>query len=265
MNAERDVAPWVERFARVGYVAKAILYATVGLLAMGAVFGRGESTDSRGAMMKILEAPFGRTLLAIVAIGLVGYAVWRCVSAVIDSERRGNDVKGLALRASFFARGLIHFGLAWSAIRFVWGAGGERSDNGKRAAGAALVAPGGTWLLWAVALGLAGFGLYQIYRAAVAKLSEQLRLGEARREAGSWIIGVSRFGIAARGLVFVAIAWLFGRAAASHDPEKAGGIEAALDTLAAFGRWPFAAIGAGLIAYGFYELVNARYRRVVAS
>lgn len=265
MDAERDVAPWVERFARVGYAAKATLYGTVGLLAMGAMFGRGESTDSRGAMMKILEAPFGRTLLAIVAIGLVGYAVWRCVSAVIDSERRGNDAKGLSLRASFLARGLIHLALAWSAIRFVMGAGADQGDNSQRAARAALGAPGGTLLLWGVALGLGGFGLYQIYRAAVAKLSEQLKLGEAQREAGTWIVGVSRFGIAARGLVFVAIAWLFGRAAASHDPKKAGGIEAALDTLAAFGRWPFAAIGAGLIAYGFYELVNARYRRVQAS
>ena len=78
------------------------------------------------------------------------------------------------------------------------------------------------------------------------------------------MVAVSRFGIAARGLVFIAIAWLLGRAAADHDPSKAGGIGDALATLAQLGPIPYAAIGAGLIAYALYELLNARYRRVEA-
>jgi hypothetical protein len=32
--------------------------------------------------------------------------------------------------------------------------------------------------------------------------------------------------------------------------------------LEGIGRWPFAAVALGLIAYGVYELVNARYRRI---
>ena len=81
-------------------------------------------------------------------------------------------------------------------------------------------------------------------------------------EAGRWVVGVSRFGIAARGVVFIAIGWLFLRAATRHDPSEAGGIAEALQTLRDLGRWPFAAIAIGLIAYAGYQVVNARYRRI---
>ena len=185
MDAERDVAPWIERFARVGYVAKAVLYFTVGLLAFGAIFGNGAATDSRGAMEKLLGAPFGRALLAIIASGLLGYAVWRCVSAVVDAERRGNDAKGIALRVSFFARGIAHLALAYAAGRMAMGAGaGAGADRSEQATATAMRIPGGIWILWCVAIGIGGFGLYQLYRAARAKLSKQLRRGKMEQEVG---------------------------------------------------------------------------------
>jgi hypothetical protein len=265
MDAKEDVAPWIERFARVGYAAKALLYGTVGALAAGAAFGNGQTTDSRGAMVRLVSAPFGRALLAAMAIGLIGYAAWRCVSAVVDAERRGNDAKGIGLRISFFVRGLAHAALGYTAGRFAFGSPGASPDRSEQATGAAMRLPGGTAILWVIAFGIGAFGLYQLYRAVTAKLSKQLAQGEARADVGGWVIAVSRFGIAARGLVFVAIAWLLGRAAADHDPSKAGGVEDALLSLAGLGSLPYLAIAIGLIAYGVYELLNARYRRIVAS
>jgi hypothetical protein len=265
MDARRDVAPWIERFARVGYVAKAVLYATVGVLAVGAAFGHGESTDTRGAMSKLLGAPFGRILLVIVALGLFGYAAWRCTSAIVDAEQRGNDLKGLLLRAGFLLRGVAHAVLGYSALRLALAGVGSQGDRSKQATGVAMRLPGGVWVVWIAAIAIGGFGLYQLYRAATAKLSKQLHHGEMRSEVGHWVVGVSRFGIGARGLVFLGIAWAVGRAAAEHNPGSAGGIDEALDTLAQLGVLPYAAIGGGLIAYGVYELLNARYRRIEAA
>src|SRR5689334_19164949 len=148
MDARRDVAPWIERFARVGYVAKAVLYGTVGVLAAGAAFGHGENTDTRGAMAKLVEAPFGRVLLVIIALGLFGYAAWRCTSAIVDAERRGHDLKGLALRAGFLIRGLAHAVLGISAVRLALAGAGGQSDRSKQATGAAMRLPGGIWLVW---------------------------------------------------------------------------------------------------------------------
>jgi hypothetical protein len=266
MDARRDVAPWIERLARVGYGAKALLYGTVGVLAAGAAFGHGESTDARGAMAKLLGAPFGRILLATMALGLFGYAAWRCTSAFVDPEGRGSGMKGLALRASFLVRGVAHLALGYSAARLVLnGPGGTGADRSSQATNVAMNFPGGVWIVWATAMAIAGFGAYQLYRAAVAQLSRQLHEDRMRAEVGPWGIGVIRFGIAARGLVFLAIAWLLGKAAAEHDASTAGGIGDALSSLAQLGPLPYAAIGGGLIAYGIYQLLNARYRRIEAA
>ena len=260
----REVAPGIERLARVGYVAKALLYGTIGALAARAAFSSGgRTTDTRGAMGTLLEAPMGRALLAAIALGLLGYALWRLVEGALDPERRGSDVKALAVRTSFIVRGLAHGLLALSAAKLALGkpssGDGEKEEQATRTA---FELPAGEWIVWAAAIGIVGYGVYQLYRAATAKLSDQLDTAEMSSEAGRWVIGVSRFGIAARGIVFIAIAWLVMRAAREHDPSEAGGVRDALGTLQDFGQWPFAAIAVGLIAYGGYQLLNARYRRI---
>jgi hypothetical protein len=244
----------------------------MGGLAASAAVGvgaRSGTTGTRGAMTTVLAAPLGRVLLAAIGVTLLGYAVWRAVEAVADPDRRGSDAKGLAVRASFLARAAVHAGLALSAFQLA-AVGASAVDRGggdppKEATKAAFEVPGGEWLVWLVALGLAGYGLYQLYRAAAAKLSKQLDIAELSAEAGRWLVGVSRFGIAARGIVFIAIGWLFVRAATQRDPSEAGGIAEGLRTIGRLGRWPFAAIAVGLIAYGAYQVVNARYRRIRAG
>jgi hypothetical protein len=200
------------------------------------------------------------------AVGLLGYALWRVIEGVLDPERRGTDLKAIAVRASFVARGLAHAALGVSALRLLFGdrrsagAGGE--ETGREAARTAFEFPGGELLVMAVAIGIAGYGAYQLYRAAAAKLSKQLDLAEMSREAGQWVIGVSRFGIAARGVIFIAVGWTVFAAAQRHDASEAGGIREALEVVRGLGRWPFAAVALGLVAYGVYQLLNARYRRV---
>jgi len=73
---------------------------------------------------------------------------------------------------------------------------------------------------------------------------------------------VCRFGLAARGAVFLLIGFFLGRAAARHDPQQAAGVRESLLALAGFGRWALGAVALGLIAYGVYQLVEARYRRI---
>ncbi len=122
--------------------------------------------------------------------------------------------------------------------------------------------PGGELLVWLGAAGVLGYGVYQLYRAYAAKLSRQLDLTTLTGATRVWIVAISRFGIAARGVIFCLIGFFLGRAAALHDAGKAGGIRESLRMLASIGRWPFALVALGLIAYGVYELVNARYRNI---
>ncbi|MBA3258208.1 MAG: DUF1206 domain-containing protein [Gemmatimonadales bacterium] len=263
MNRPTDVAPWIERLARVGYAAKALLYATVGILAAQAALGRGgRTTDTRGALREVLGAPYGRAMLYVVAAGLFGYALWLVVRAVADPDGKGNGFKGIALRIGYLIRAVVHGALAVGAVKLARGdrAGGD--EGAERWATRLMELPLGELLVWAAAAGIVGYGLYQLYRAFSPKLSRHLALGELPAGTARWVMGVSRIGVAARGVVFCVIGYFFLQAAARHDPSEAGGVEASLRALSDIGRWPFLVVALGLVAYGVYELVNARYRRI---
>lgn len=261
------VAPWIERLARVGFAAKGLLYLTVGALAASAALGHGgkAATDTHGAMGELLQKSYGRPLLAVIAIGLVGYAVWRIIEGIKDPERRGRSAKGIALRVGSVLRGLIHFALAYTAGSLaLWqeSEGGEQGKEARHWTARALEVPGGVYLLWAVAGAFFGYGVYQVYKAVKSKLNKQLELGKLGQGTRRVVVGVSRFGIAARGIVFGTVGVLLGRAANREDAREAGGISDSMKELIGLGKWPFIAIALGLAAYGIYQFINARYRRI---
>lgn len=256
-------APWIERFARVGFAAKAVLYTIVGVLALQAALGNGgQTTGSRGALTTFLGNDWGAIALIVMALGLFGYAAWRITEALLDPERKGNGAKGIALRVSYAARGLFHAALGVQAVRLATGAGGSDGQSIEALAATALEAPMGPWLVVGGGLFIGGYGLYQIYRAWQAKLSRQLDLSRLSQEAGAWLIKVCRAGIAARGIVFAVIGGYLIRAGLDRNPNTAADTGEALSAIGhqPFGDWLLALVASGLIAYGAYEVVQARYR-----
>jgi hypothetical protein len=125
-----------------------------------------------------------------------------------------------------------------------------------------LDAPLGRWLVIGAGLAVAGYGLHQLYRAWAAKLSRQLDLASLSRESGSWLTKVCRFGIGARGVVFGICGWYLVRAGIAHDATAAADTGEALGAIERqpHGEWLLAVVAVGLIAYGAYEVVQARYR-----
>ena len=265
VGATGQAAPWIERLARVGYASKAVVYFTVGLLAAQAAFGSGgQTTDQRGALREIVQQPMGRALLAVVALGLFGYAVWRVIAAVTDAERKGGDGKGAAVRVGMVVRGLLYGALGMEALRLVIGAGSSGEQGAKHWTARLLGMPMGRTLVLLAGAGVIGYALYQLYRAYKAKLSKELELGRLTPDAASWVVRLARFGMAARGVVFMIIGWFLIRAGMERDASEAGGLAEALATLEqqAYGPWLLGATALGLIAYAVYQLVNARYRRI---
>lgn len=259
----REVAPWIATLARIGYVAKALLYATVGILAAQTALRRGgRTTDSSGALREVLRAPMGEALLLVIALGLAGYALWRIVEAITDAEGKGADAKGLARRAGSALRGLAYGALAIAAFRLATGSGRGGGERSEEFAAKVFELPGGEVLLWVAAAATIAYACYQLYRAYAAKLGSQLDLSAVSAGVGRWVIGLSRAGIAARGVVFGFIGILLVRAALHGDPEEAGGTRESLEMLAGIGRWALGLIALGLVAYAVYELLNARYRRI---
>ena len=113
-------SPWMERLFRLGYAAKGVVYAIIGWLAATAAYGPGgRTTNARGALQSLVDRPFGRILLGLVAIGLSGYVLWRFVQAIMDTENRGTDTKGMIVRLIYAGNGSIYAGLAISAVKIV--------------------------------------------------------------------------------------------------------------------------------------------------
>lgn len=268
-HAVRESAPWIEKLARLGFAAKALLYMTIGALAAAAALGKGgkTGTDTRGAMQTLLEQPFGRALVGVIAVGLFGYGVYRLIDGLKDAEHRGKGAKAIALRIAAISSGLIYLGLTYTAVQLAMGhyVQGGSDQKTQHWTARALATPGGQYALYGVAAAFVGYGIYQMYRAWKAKLGKQLSLGRMSWRSERVVIAISRFGIAARGVVFSMIGVLLFRAAHHRNPGEAGGIGKSMRELVEFGRWPFTAIAVGLIAYGIYQLINAKYRRLNAA
>jgi hypothetical protein len=264
----QQAAPWIERLARLGYVAKGVLYMTAGALAASFALGNGgrPDVDSRGALRSVIQMPFGRILLGAIALGLAGYGIWKLVDGIKGVEHPGRSAKAIVLRIAAIGRAVLHLALAGTAASLaLWRRGGEgHEEQARHWTARALDLPAGHLFVYAVAAGFVGYGAWQLYCAFACKLDDKLDLARLPRAIGRVVIDVSRFGIGARALVFGTIGVLLARAAADRAPGKAGGMRSSMAELAELGRLPFLAIALGLAAYGIYELLDAKYRRIHA-
>jgi hypothetical protein len=258
---------WVEKLARFGYMAKGLVYAIVGVLAVQAAFGTGgKTTDTKGALGTIAAQPFGKFLLALVAFGLIGYVVWCFVQAVRDPEHKDDRPQGLARRLGYGITGLIYGGLAFSAIQLIMGSGGGSGGNSEQGWTARLLAqPFGQWLVGLIGAFIIGLGFYQLYKAYKAKFRKQMKLQEMSSTEETWATRIGRFGEAARGIVFVIIGFFLIQAARQSDPNEVRGLDGALQALVQqpHGPWLLGIVALGLVAYGIHMGVQARYRRII--
>lgn len=257
----------IEMAARLGYGAKGVVYATVGVLVLMAALGfaRGELTGTRGALEALNNASWGGLALSIIAAGLIGFALWRAVQAFKDPDDKGSDAIGLARRGGLLISGGIYASLAFYAIKLLldMDAAGSGSSTGQRA-NEVMAQDGGALFIGILGLCVIGVGLYQMYRALTDQFKKHWQTGEMSAKEERTATVISRVGIGARAIAFVAIGFFLAWAAWSGQPDKAQGMSGVLSDLAAqtTGQWLVAAAGAGLICYGLYCLVNALFRQI---
>ena len=258
---------WVDGIARYGLVAKGVSYALVGVLAAAlAIDSGGKATSREGALATVADESWGTVLLVALALGFAAYGLWRLLQAIFDREDEGSGLKGLAKRGGYLGRAVIYAILTYSTVRLLMGSGGGESQTGeaRRAAAHVLDWPAGRWLVGLAGICLIGAGVFNGYRAFTQKFEEKWKTGEMSRAERRWGSRIGTAGLLSRLVVFSLIGIFLLKAAIEYDPQEAIGLDGVLQKVvqAAYGPWLLGLVAAGLICYGIFCFVEARYRRV---
>jgi Domain of Unknown Function (DUF1206) len=251
-----------EWLARAGLVARGVVYAIIGVLALKLALGHGgKATNQQGALRTIADRPFGKTLLVLVAIGLAGYALWRLSRAALghgpEQHDSGSD------RAAALASGIAYAILCVTAVKILAGAS-SGSGTPKKATGGVLDWTGGPLLVGIAGAVLIGVAGYQAYKGIKKKFLEDSKTEQMSQSVRRVFTALGVFGHVARAVVFALVGYGVIKAAIDYDPDKAIGLDGALRKLAnaSYGPWLLGLVAAGLVGFAAYSVADARYRRV---
>src|SRR5262245_2806431 len=255
------MAPVLRRvLPRLGFAATGVLYGALGVVAaqVAIASARHRAAGLPAALRLILGQPHGRLVLAAVAAGLAGFALWH----VLEARRKRRAVLA---RLGHLAAAFGYGALAWSAAAVLVPQVGKPGAIGASALRGLWSSPAGRPILFlSGAIAIAG-GLSELWQGASGRLAHRFATSWLPRASGGLARAAARFGLACRGLVFLIAGFFQIRVARSLAPRAVaefGGAFEALSRVPIGGPWLAAAVAAGLIAYGLYMgLLAVAWRR----
>jgi hypothetical protein len=260
---------WIEKLARFGFVAKGVVYVLLGILAVMAAIGQGSSKQANrnGVLELIFEQPFGRILAILLVIGIIGYAIWRFIEAIKDPYHEGSDSKGIVKRIGYFVSGLVYTGFALSIIKLLAGSGSGSSNSRQTLTAKVLQMDAGPFLVILAGAIIIIVGFVQFYKAYKTKFTKHLNTQSLSSNEKEWVTRIGRIGYAARGIVWLIIGYFVVRAGIESDASQvksSQGVFSFLEQLS-YGQWILLAVAIGVVAYGVFQFVKARYYQINLS
>jgi hypothetical protein len=263
-----SATPWAataEMAARLGYMARGVVYLSTGFIALLAVARLAPHTHSP---IRALEAwaqwPLGVLLLWVTGIGLYGFAGWRALQSVFDADRQGTTPKAWASRVGQALSGLIYGSLAVSVFGVIDTLHdlrhAEIEKTSERVAGV-MAWPLGSMLVMALGAFIVACGLGNAIRACVDKFGATLKCDPKTAVWAQWLARVGYFG---RGLAMLPVGWFMLLAGWRERAAEAKGVGGALWAVhgLAGGDLALALVALGLIAFGAFAFVEALYRPI---
>ena len=251
---------WKEKAGRIGHIAKGAVYGIAGVLTLLAAFNMGGEKAGKMQVIEFLQKqPFGNVLLVLLAIGLACYAFWRFVQSVQDPEN-----KSKVIRIGYFISGLIYLGFGIYAITQVLGSGGSGSGQSRQTIVAELLQSSfGVFVVILIALALFGKAIYQFYRVYSGNFTKNIRTTDIPHHKAQKIVKNAGYaGYISRGVLIGIVGYFFLKAALESNPGNVQGQSGAFSFLqqSSSGPWLMAIIAAGLVCYGIFMFIVARYR-----
>jgi hypothetical protein len=267
---ERDVRRWTEPAGRFGLAARGLVYCVAAMVAVAVAFGRRrERVDRRGALEALARQRYGSAVLLVLITGFAGYAIWRFVRAATGAReggKRRTGPKGVLRRAGDVGAGGIYVTLLIAAVNTLAGHSGSGENQRAKTWSARLLAhQGGQALVTMAGLVCLAVGVVLCVRGISQRFERHLRLSDMHGWQRRWLPMLGTAGYAARGLVFTLVGLFVIQAAITYDPKKAVGIDGALHRLAdrPYGPAALVLVALGLLAFGLFSFVEARWRKVL--
>lgn len=239
----------------VGLASYGLVHLVVAWLALQVAFGGGGDASQQGALRQLAEQPFGVVLLWTMAVGLLTLTVWQIMEAVVGRAGQ-RSARKVRRRLSSLGRAVVYLVLAFTAARVAMGSGSSSGQSEETLSARLMAVPFGRILVAVVGLAVVSVGISQIVKGVKRKFTEDLQGGVSQS-----VLRLGTIGYCAKGIALAIIGLLFGWAAVTYDPEKAGGMDAALSTLRdqPFGVILLSLMALGIAAYGLYCFFWARH------
>ncbi|MDT7728103.1 MAG: hypothetical protein QOI21_4679 [Actinomycetota bacterium] len=254
-----------QTLGRAGMACYGLVHLVVAYLAVQVAFGgssSNQSADQRGALSEIGSTPFGKVLLWVLAVGLIAFGLWQFLMAAKGYSWIAEKRKRVTKRIGSGARGVVGVALGILAIRLATGSasGGSGNQQQQEFTAKLLSLPAGRVLVAIAAAAVLGVAIASAIKGFKRSFLDDLDTGELPPGTRKWVERLGMSGYLAKAVVFGIVAVLIGFAALSSDAGKAGGLDAALRTLAAqpFGPFLLAVVALGLAAFGVYCFAAAK-------
>lgn len=251
--------------ARAGLISKGFVYLLLGVFVfMNAmkIWQTSAQQDKTGVLQSIQDNFAGQWLLPVLAAGLLCYSCWRFIEAYHLIRGKENIKKALR----YFFSGVVYLLICYTAVKLILHKPGNNSDSEQQFASETLSKPFGEWLLGLSALILAGIGIYQIMYGWSGKYRKHVQQLSLHTSSSKILLLSGKIGYMARGVVWIVMAYLMIRAALSGSSKQAGDTSKVFSFVeSSWGSPVLAVIAIGLIAYGFFNMVRARYENFQMS
>lgn len=210
---------------KVGLVAYGVVHIVVAWLAFRLAIGASDDEASNtGALRQLAQTPIGLALMWVVVAGMATLVVWQAVAAAVGYPEY-DGFKRVRKRLSAVGRMVIYAALAVAAAQIAIGARTD-SNTEEQVTSGLLGLPAGPILVGLIGVAIVGYGGWNIVRGVTGRYNEEIR---TELHGAAKVLAV--VGHIAKGIAFAVMGALFIWAAASYDPEKAGGLDAALNTI----------------------------------
>ncbi len=261
VNREARNSGTFEVAVRAGLLGYGLMHLVVAWVAIALVFGghSGKATG-KGALAQLAQTTLGRAVLAAMALGFAALAVWQLVAGLVGYRDR-EGLRRYLERFAALCRVLTYAYLALASTQLAFAGQSGHSKSPDSMTARVMSWPYGPLIVAAVGLTAAGIGIglvvFGLRQGFVGQLDEEARTQDRRVP----IVVLGEVGYVAKGIAFVIIGSLLCWAAWTHDPNKSGGLDAALREVLGnrIGVPAVVAAGVGIGCFGLFLLARSRH------